>query len=188
MTGKTSTPWHGKRPPEYWERCRRDIALLGAFCLFLSTIEYLIPKPLPFIRLGIANLPLLLALDIFPFPAFTLLVGIKILGQALITGTLFSYVFLFSLAGTAASALSMYGLRRFLADRIGFVGLSAAGSLLSTGAQLGLARAFLLGGSVRYIAPVFLGMGLVTGVALGLFCAYFTGRSRWYAARRAGGR
>jgi heptaprenyl diphosphate synthase len=167
------------------ERFRQDTALLGAFCLFLSTIEYLIPKPLPFIRLGIANLPLLLALDIFPFPAFALLVGIKILGQALITGTLFSYVFLFSLAGTAASALSMYGLRRLLGpDRIGFVGVSTVGSLLSNGAQLGLARVFLLGGSVRYIAPPFLGMGLITGVALGLFCAYFTGRSRWYAARR----
>jgi heptaprenyl diphosphate synthase len=157
---------------------------LGAFCLFLSTVEYLIPKPLPFIRLGIANLPLLLALDIFPFSAFALLAGIKILGQALITGALFSYVFLFSLAGTLASALSMYGIRRLLGDRIGFTGVSIAGSFLSNCVQLGLARFFLLGESVRYIAPPFLGVGIITGAALGLFCEYFTGRSRWYAARR----
>jgi heptaprenyl diphosphate synthase len=192
MPRGTSTPWSGNqlaRPPGFFERFRQDTALLGAFCLFLSTIEYLIPKPLPFIRLGIANLPLLLALDIFPFPAFMLLTGIKILGQALITGTLFSYVFLFSLAGTAASALSMYGLRRFLGSgRIGFVGVSVMGSLLSNCTQLALARVFLLGESVLYIAPPFLGMGAVTGAALGLFCEYFTGRSRWYAARLKGRR
>ncbi|MDR2746090.1 MAG: hypothetical protein LBB77_01465, partial [Treponema sp.] len=29
---------------------RRTLVLLGALCLFLSTLEYLIPKPLPFIR------------------------------------------------------------------------------------------------------------------------------------------
>jgi heptaprenyl diphosphate synthase len=164
---------------------RKSAALLGAFCLFLSTIEYMIPKPLPFMRIGIANLPLILALDIFPFKPFLILVGIKVLGQALITGTLFSYIFLFSLAGTVASALTMYGLRRLLGERrIGFTGLSVAGALLSNGTQLVLARLFVFGAGVRYIVPPFLAMGLVTGVALGLFCEYFTGRSRWYAGRR----
>jgi heptaprenyl diphosphate synthase len=163
---------------------RRTVALLGAFCLFLSTIEYMIPKPLPFMRIGIANLPLMLALDIFPFPTFALLVGIKILGQALITGTLFSYIFLFSLAGTVLSALSMYGLRRFFGSRrISFVGVGTAGALISNLTQLVLAWIFIFGKSARYIAPPFLAMGLVTGIALGLFCEYFTARSQWYAAR-----
>jgi heptaprenyl diphosphate synthase len=135
-------------------------------------------------RIGIANLPLMLALDIFPLPAFALLVGIKILGQALITGTLFSYIFLFSLAGTALSALSMYALRRLLgARRISFAGAGTAGALISNLTQLVLAWVFILGRSVRYIAPPFLAMGLVTGLVLGLFCEYFTARSQWYAAR-----
>jgi heptaprenyl diphosphate synthase len=163
---------------------RKTVALLGAFCLFLSTIEYMIPKPLPFMRIGIANLPLMLALDIFPFPTFTLLVGIKILGQALITGTLFSYIFLFSLAGTILSAFSMYGLRRLLTPkRISFVGVGTVGALMSNIIQLALAWVFIFGKSVQYIAPPFLAVGVITGVALGLFCEYFTGRSQWYAAR-----
>ena len=49
---------------------RKTIAILGAFCLFLSAIEYMIPKPMPFMRIGLTNVPLLLALDIFPFPEF----------------------------------------------------------------------------------------------------------------------
>jgi heptaprenyl diphosphate synthase len=164
---------------------RKTAALLGAFCMFLSTIEYMIPKPLPFMRLGIANLPLILALDIFPLRPFLTLVAIKIIGQALVTGSLFSYVFLFSLAGTAVSALSMYFLRRVFGKRlIGFTGLSVFGALLSNAAQLLLARLFVFGPGIRYAAPPFLAMGLVSGAALGIFCEYFTSRSRWYAERR----
>ncbi|WP_245535040.1 Gx transporter family protein [Leadbettera azotonutricia] len=164
---------------------RKTLALLGAFCLFLSTIEYMIPKPLPFMRVGIANLPLMLALDIFPFPAFLVLVGIKVLGQALITGTLFSYIFLFSLAGTALSAVSMYLLRRVLGQsRISFIGVGTAGAMMSNISQLVLAWVFIFRDSVLYIAPPFLAAGVITGIVLGLFCEYFTRSSQWYAQRR----
>ncbi|QQO09771.1 Gx transporter family protein [Breznakiella homolactica] len=164
---------------------RKNVALLGAFCLFLSTIEYMIPKPLPFMRLGIANLPLMLALDIFPLRTFILLVAIKIVGQAVITGTLFSYIFLFSLAGTAASAAAMYLLRRGLGPkRISFIGVGTVGAMLSNLSQILLARIFVFGESAKYIAPPFLAAGVITGVALGIFCEYFTARSQWYQQHR----
>jgi heptaprenyl diphosphate synthase len=164
---------------------RKTLALLGAFCLFLSTIEYMIPKPMPFMRIGIANLPLMLALDIFPFHAFLVLVAIKVLGQALITGTLFSYIFLFSLAGTFLSAVSMYLFRRLLGSgRISFIGLGTMGAMVSNVAQLALARLFIFGNSVMYIASPFLAAGLVTGTVLGFFCETFTRRSQWYAERK----
>jgi heptaprenyl diphosphate synthase len=164
---------------------RKTAALLGAFCLFLSSIEYLIPKPLPFMRLGIANLPLMLALDILPFSIFALLVGIKVFGQALITGTLFSYVFLFSLAGTVISTFCQFLLRRLAGPRLlSFAGIGVAGGLLSNLTQLALARAFIFGESIRYIAPPFLAAGAVTGFVLGMFCAHFAERSQWYAVRR----
>jgi heptaprenyl diphosphate synthase len=162
---------------------RKTLALLGAFCLFLSTIEYMIPKPMPFMRIGIANLPLMLALDIFPFQAFLVLVAIKVLGQALITGTLFSYIFLFSLAGTSLSALSMYALRRILGSgRISMIGIGTMGAMVSNVTQLALAWVFIFGSSTRYIAPPFLTAGLVTGIALGAFCEVFIRRSQWYGA------
>ena len=164
---------------------RKNIALLGAFCLFLSTIEYMIPKPLPFIRIGLANLPLMLALDIFPFPTFLVLVGIKVLGQALISGTLFSYIFLFSLAGTSLAAVSMYALRRLAgSSRISFIGVGTLGATISNISQLSMAWLFIFRDNVAYIAPPLLGAGIITGIALGLFCELFTRRSQWYAARR----
>ncbi len=160
---------------------RKNLALLGALCLFLSAIEYMIPKPLPFMRIGLANMPLMLALDIFPFTAFLLLVCVKIIGQALITGTLFSYVFLFSLVGTFLSAALMFALRRLLGKKhITFVGIGTAGAVISNLSQLALAHFFIFKGNVRYIAPPFLLTGLITGIALGVFCEAFTRVSKWY--------
>jgi heptaprenyl diphosphate synthase len=165
---------------------QKTIALLGAFCLFLSTIEYMIPKPMPFMRLGIANLPLLLALDIFTFKAYLLLLMIKILGQALVTGTLFSYIFLFSFLGSTASALFMFALRRTLkTNYVSFIGVSVSGAVISNLVQILLARLFVFGSAVRYIIPPFLISGIITGIALGIFCEYFTANSLWYKSRTA---
>jgi len=155
---------------------------MGGLCFFLSLVEYMIPKPLPFIRLGLANLPLLLALDIFPFHYFMLLCGIKIFGQALISGTLFSYVFLFSLGGTFFSALVMYALRRaFGKEKISLIGVSAAGALASNAVTLVLAYFFVFGRSIRYVVSPVLALGLVTGSLLGIAAEYFIRNSQWYA-------
>jgi heptaprenyl diphosphate synthase len=133
-------------------------------------------------RIGIANLPLMLALDILPFGEFVLLALLKVIGQGIITGTLFSNILLFSLAGTFVSALSMYALRRLLIPALAsMAGISVLGALLSNGAQLVLARLFVFGPSVRYIAPPFLAMGVITGAGLGLFCERFMEKSRWHA-------
>ena len=167
----------------------KKIALLGALCLVLSLFEYMIPKPLPFLRTGIANLPVMIALYILPFKSILVLAAVKALGQALITGTLFSYIFLFSAAGIAASVLVMYALRRMFGQgqgalqirRISFIGLGVAGAVVSNAAQLLLAWFFVFGSSVRYIVPPFLAAGIISGAALGVFCECFVRRSRWYA-------
>jgi len=168
------TPPHGKGN-------RHSLALLGSLCFFLSAIEYLIPKPLPFMRLGLANMPLLLALDIFSPGEFFLLALLKILGQGIIGGMIFSHVFLFSITGTVSSALVMFGLRRLLGKkRLGFAGLGCAGAIASNCVQLLLARYLIFGPALRYLAAPFLASGLVTGIGLGLVCEYFCRHSVWY--------
>jgi heptaprenyl diphosphate synthase len=159
----------------------QKVSLLGGLCFFLSTLEYMIPKPLPFVRLGLANFPLLLALDILPFPYFALLAALKIAGQALISGTLFSYVFLFSLGGTAVSALLMYALRKCLGKKmISLAGVSASGALAFNAVTLVMAYYFVFGKSIRYAAAPILALGIVTGTILGFLCEYFVRRSKWH--------
>jgi heptaprenyl diphosphate synthase len=161
-------------------------ALLGAFCFFLSALEYMIPKPLPFMRLGIANLPILLAAELLPLPWYLVLALVKVVGMSLVSGSLFSYVALFSLVGTMSAALVMWAARRAGGRYISSVGVSILGAVCSNGVQIILAMAFVFGPAARLIAPLFLGMGLLTGALLGAFAERFIAGSLWYARARAG--
>jgi heptaprenyl diphosphate synthase len=164
---------------------RRDLAaLLGALCLFLSAIEYMIPKPIPFLRVGIANLPILASLDLLPVPMLLLVVLLKVIGQGLLGGTLFSYVFLFSAIGSFTSAFSMLLFRRLLGNRVSLVGVGVLGALFSNTAQIVLARFLIFGEGAWLIAPPFLAVGTITAALLGAFAERFIQRSRWIASLR----
>jgi heptaprenyl diphosphate synthase len=159
-------------------------ALLGAFCFFLSAIEYMVPKPLPFMRLGIANLPILLAADLLPLPWYLALALVKVFGMSVISGSLFSYVALFSLSGTLVAALVMWAARKSLGRLVSAVGVSALGAVASNAAQIAIASAVVFGDAARLVAPPFLATGLVTGVLLGVFAELFAEKSLWYARAR----
>lgn len=171
---------------EYKRYLDTATAWFGALCFFLSTIEYMIPKPLPFLRVGLANLPVMLALDVLPAPAFVALVAIKVLGQGLVGGTLFSYIFVFSAAGSIASAALMWALKKAFRGGISWIGIGVAGAFASNAAQLTLARFWIFGESAWFIAPPFLAVGVVTGALLGAFANRFADNSAWYADVRAG--
>ena len=171
---------------------KKLVSFLAALCLFLAAIENAIPKPLPFLRLGLANLPVILALFLLPSRKILLLVLFKVLAQGIISGTLFSYVFLFSSGGSFASALAMMGLyalcgnhRRNETDErklfsVSTVGITLFGSLASIFAQLFLARFILFGENAKYIAPILLVSGLITGLLLGIFAELFMQKSNWF--------
>ena len=163
------------------------VAFLGGLCLFLSTVEYLVPKPVPFLRIGIANLPLLVGLGLLSPGQLLLVALLKVIGQGLVSGTLATYVFLFSAAGTFASALAMLAVRRLAGPRMSLVGVSVTGALLSNLAQIGLAIGLdLIGRGAWVIAPPFIAAGTVSSALLGWFAERFTGSSRWLASVRGG--
>ena len=156
------------------------VAFFGALSLFFATIEYLFPKPFPFFRLGLANLPVLLALDIFPIGLVLVLVLLKVLGQGLINGTLASYVFLFSFAGSFASVITMIATHRLFGKRISLVGISLFGAMASNVVQIYLSIRFIFGLSAWIIAPLFLSLGVAGGLGVGLFARRFSVKSEWY--------
>ncbi len=148
-------------------RTERKIAFVAAATLLLSTLEYLIPKPLPFLRLGLANLPILLVLEIFTFKSFFILLLLKSIGQGFVTGTLFSYLFFISLAGTVSSGLVMKGTKSLFKSRVSLVGCSIIGALASNISQLGVASLLIYGKTIWIAAPLMLGLGLVSSIVLG---------------------
>ncbi len=164
---------------------KKLLPFLAALCLFLAAVEYAIPKPLPFLRLGLANLPVIVALFVLPTRDIYKLILLKIIGQALITGTMFSYIFLFSAAGSLASGLTMLGVHLWLKKRVSCIGLSLAGAAANNIAQLIVARLILFGSATKYIAPILLISGAVTGLILGIFTQMFIERSKWFRGLHA---
>jgi uncharacterized membrane protein len=157
------------------------VAFLGAFCFFLSAVEYMVPKPLPFMRLGIANLPILIGAGFLSLPSLLALALVKAIGMSLISGTLFSYVALFSLSGTVAAALAMRAAMKAPRGLVSRVGASVLGAVASNAAQLTLAYFIVFHEAARLVAPPFMAAGLVTGLALGVFAELFAERSAWLA-------
>lgn len=155
------------------------IAFLGAVSLFFSTIEYLIPKPVPFFRLGLANLPIIVTIPFFKSKHTLLLVLLKVLGQGLVNGTLASYVFFFSVAGSLASALAMLAAHRLGGRWISLIGVSILGAVASNVVQVILSVYFIFGTSAWVIAPLFLVLGSASGVAIGIFAERFFAISSW---------
>jgi len=158
----------------------KQTAFLGALCLFFATLEYLFPKPVPFFRIGLANLPILLSLKILPFPYLILLALLKVLGQGLINGTLASYVILFSFFGTFLSLFAMYSVHRI--PGLSFIGISIVGSVFSNAAQVVLSILIVFGSNASYIIPYFFTIGLISGTAMGIFANWFSVKSEWYHA------
>lgn len=157
-----------------------QLAFLAASCILFSIIELSIPRFVPFFRLGLSNLTLLLGLALgLDFGSYAALMGLKLLSQAVTGGTLFSYVFVLSLAGTAGSGFLMFFLyrcRKVL--RLSLVGISVAGALLSNLLQSLVATVFLGWQAMVLFVPV-AGIGLVSSTLLGLLANGFVARSKF---------
>lgn len=156
------------------------IAFFSALCFFLSAVEYAVPKPLPFFKIGFANLPILISLSVLKKKETLLLVFLKIFLQAVVSGTLFSYVFIFSFAGSVASGLSMMLAYFIFRSKISFIGVSICGGLANNVAQIFLAGIFIFGSNVKFIAPPMLSVSFCTSLALGIFAEKFCRKSVWF--------
>ena len=158
-------------------RSERTIAFVSAVTLLCSTLEFLIPKPLPFLRLGLANLPLLIILDIIGFKAYLAILFLKAIGQGMVSGTLFSYLILVSLAGTLSSGLAMFGTQRLLGRRVSLVGISLVGAFVSNLSQIAVASAIVYGRAIWIAAPLMLALGMATSLVLGILAEHYRRRS-----------
>ena len=156
------------------------IAFFSALCFFLSAVEYAVPKPLPFFKIGFANLPILISLPVLKKQETLMLVLLKIFLQAIITGTLFSYVFIFSFAGSVASGISMMLAYFIFRNKISFIGISVCGGLANNIAQIFLAGIFMFGSNVKFIAPPMLCVSFCTSLPLGIFTGRFCRKSVWF--------
>jgi len=165
---------------------RARIALYAAAATVVFVLERLLPNPLPWVRLGLANaLTLVALLDLGAAPAAAV-VGLRLLLGAFFAGTVFGPQFVLSASGAAASWGAMT-LGAAVGGRIWSpLGLSLLGSVAHAVAQLAAASRLLGGGEGLWsLLPLFLLLAIATGAVTG--CAADVLLRRLDAARLPAG-
>lgn len=149
---------------------KNRIAYLSALTLLFSYAEMLLPRFVPFFRLGLGNIAILLAFNL-SLPSFLLLTVFKAITASLMAGTLFSPFFLISLGQSIVSGFLMYLMAKLngkTQNRLFSVyGISTAGAAISSLIQIALSSLYLGQGTTALLGPMLLFSifsGIVTAV------------------------
>lgn len=148
---------------------RSRIAYFGVFtalALIFSYVETLIPISfgIPGVKLGLANLIVVIALFKLKLKETYLLAVTRVLLSGFLFGNYFSIIY--SLAGALLSLTVMVLLKR--AEGFSVVGISIAGGVFHNIGQLFVAMAVVEMFAVAYYVPVLLVAGLITGLMIGI--------------------
>ncbi len=141
------------------------LALFTATALLLSYIESLFPffMGVPGMKLGLANLAVVLALYYYGWREALLINAVRIMLAGLLFGNLFSI--LFSLGGALVSFFAMLLFRRL---KLSVYGVSMAGGVFHNLGQIVIAAAIVETAAVGYYVPFLLAAGVVTGLLIGV--------------------
>jgi heptaprenyl diphosphate synthase len=146
------------------------IALLSAYALALHGFESLLPTPIPWLRLGLANIITLTALLLYGIRAAVMITLIRVILSSLFTGTFLGPAFILSLGGGITSTLAM-GFILSMAPRLfSTVGLSLIGALFHNITQLFLAYFLFIQRieAILLISPIIIFLGTITGTVNGV--------------------
>lgn len=147
---------------------KRHIAYLGfllTLALVLSYVESLIPifVRIPGIKLGLANLVVVICLYTFSFKETFIISILRVIVAGILFGSLFSI--LYSLSGAIFSLIIMMLAKRL---RFGVIGVSILGGIFHNIGQLLIAINVVSNYRIGYLLPYLLLSGLLTGTFIGI--------------------
>lgn len=148
---------------------KNRVAYFGVFtalALIFSYVETLIPFNfgIPGVKLGLANLIIVIALYKIKLSEVYLLSIVRVLLNGFIFGNYFSIIY--SLAGGLLSLTVMALLKK--KGGFSILGISMAGGVMHNVGQLIIAMIIVETFSVVYYVPVLLISGLITGFVIGI--------------------
>lgn len=146
------------------------IALLSAYALGLHGFESLLPTPIPWLRLGLANIITLTTLLLYGMRAAIMVTLIRVILGSLFTGTFLGPAFILSFGGGVTSTVAMGIIVSLIPKLFGPVGLSLIGALFHNIAQLFLAYFLFIQRieAILLISPVIILLGTLTGTVNGV--------------------
>jgi len=153
------------------------LALLAAVALILFVFEAVVPRPLPWMKLGLGNAAVLMALILFDWRGAAAVTVIKVFVGSLLTGAFSGPTFVLACGASMTSLLLMAGGLQVGRSRVRSLGLSAVGlSILGACThqvtQLALASLYLGHPGLVGLAPLFIASGLLAGAMTGLIAHF----------------
>lgn len=145
------------------------IALLSAYAIAIHSFENLLPTPIPWLRLGIANIITLATLVLYGFRAAMMVTLIRVTLSSIFIGTFLGPGFIMSFCGGVSSTAAM-GITFSLFPRLfGPVGLSLIGALFHNVSQLFIAYLLFVRQleAILIVTPLLILLGTITGVVNG---------------------
>ena len=146
------------------------IAILASIASIISILERFIPMPVPFIKPGLSNIFVIMALFINPWGAIFVIIT-KIFFTTVFFGGLFQPVTLMQLSGGLAGFLSMYLIIKAKL-KVGMTGLSITGAFVHNITLLYTAMIFANVGSVGGLLSLFSAISLISGTIVGISVIY----------------
>lgn len=145
------------------------ISLLIATATILSVLETAIPNPMPWMRLGLANLATILALKWWGIREAFFIVVLRVFLSSLIVGRIFQVTFWLSFSGGVAATLGMWILLKYGSKIFGLVGVSIFGAFCHNIGQIVVAYLLFIHHKALFsVLPFLLFSSILTGLIVGL--------------------
>lgn len=151
----------------------RKVAFYGIFAalgILMGYVEAILPSPVPIqgVKLGLANVIVLIAMYFMGGKAALGINAIRVLISALLFNGFSG--FLYSMAGAGASFIVMLLAKKIKSS--GIIGVSVLGGVTHNIAQMGVAALVLGTPGLMYYVPVLLVSGTAMGVITGMVAKY----------------
>ena len=145
------------------------VGFLSSVGIALFVLESLVPLPVPFLKLGFANISSVVALELMGPVPMLFVVLIRVLAGSLLTGSMFSPSFLLALAAGLASGCAMALCRSVAGTLLSAVGVSLIGAATHVLAQLLIVSyLFVQNEAVMGLFPLLLLSAVAGGLIVGV--------------------
>ncbi len=152
---------------------KTKLPLLAGIAIGIYAIETLIPKPLPWLRLGLSNAVILFVLVVYGLKYGLLVSILRTMVGSLLTGMFLNPFFFFGLSGGIVSTCVMWVFYVIGKRVFSLVGISIIGALAHNMIQLFLAYLiYIKRAEVFYLLPVFILLSVITGIITGVSTIY----------------
>lgn len=157
------------------EKYEKYLILLILLSLYFSLVETLIPKPFPWLKLGLANICTIIAFEKFGKKMAIEVLICRVTIQGIMLGTIFSPSFIISFLSGIASLFCLGFLYNFR-DKLSITVISMVSAFVHNLTQLIIVYFLLfrdINLNTRYINLFIVGflfLGCISGVLIGIIC------------------